>query len=200
MIRYIILLIFLVVWLYILHVTKKAKLSFWHFLWGSAGLFVIIFVGFKDVLTQPMANIVAAVAGIVGKMTGVFEPYYKYGIIFVESAKDSITLKIDFECSGIIEITAFLSLLIFFNVYSRYEKVIIGCIGTVYIIVANALRIILICLIIHFKGVDYYYISHALIGRIFFYILSIILYFYVFTKAQIISQKVGGFGYVDDNK
>lgn len=39
------------------------------------------FVGFKDVLTQPMANIVAAVAGIVGKMTGVFEPYYKYGII-----------------------------------------------------------------------------------------------------------------------
>ena len=82
-------------------------------------MFVIIFVGFKDVLTQPMANIVAAVAGIVGKMTGVFEPYYKYGIIFVESAKDSITLKIDFECSGIIEITAFLSLLIFFNVYSR---------------------------------------------------------------------------------
>ena len=138
MIRYIILLIFLVVWLYILHVTKKAKLPFWHFLWGSAGLFVIIFVGFKDVLTQPMANIVAAVAGIVGKTTGVFEPYYKYGIIFVESAKDSITLKIDFECSGIIEITAFLSLLIFFNVYSRYEKVIIGCIGTVYIIVANA--------------------------------------------------------------
>ena len=105
----------------------------------------------------------------------------------MESAKDSITLKIDFECSGIIEITAFLSLLIFFNVYSRYEKVIIGCIGTVYIIVANALRIILICLIIHFKGVDYYYISHALIGRIFFYILSIILYFYVFTKAQIVS-------------
>ena len=200
MIRYIILLIFLVVWLYILHVTKKAKLQFWHFLWGSAGFFLIIFVGFKDVLTQPMANIVAAVAGIVGKTTGVFEPYYKYGIIFVESAKDSITLKIDFECSGIIEITAFLSLLIFFNVYSRYEKVIIGCIGTVYIIVANALRIILICLIIHFKGVDYYYISHALIGRIFFYILSIILYFYVFTKAQIISQKVGGFGYVDDNK
>ena len=82
MIRYIILLIFLVVWLYILHVTKKAKLPFWHFLWGSAGLFVIIFVGFKDVLTQPMANIVAAVAGIVGKTTGVFEPYYKYGIIF----------------------------------------------------------------------------------------------------------------------
>ena len=122
MIRYIILLIFLVVWLYILHVTKKAKLPFWHFLWGSAGLFVIIFVGFKDVLTQPMANIVAAVAGIVGKMTGVFEPYYKYGIIFVESAKDSITLKIDFECSGIIEITAFLSLLIFFNVYSRYYR------------------------------------------------------------------------------
>ena len=104
--KYIIFLIAIIIWLYILHVTKKAKLPFWHFLWGSAGLFVFVFVGFKDVLTQPMANIVAALAGIIGKMTGVFEPYYKYGIIFVQSAKGSITLKIDFECSGIIEITA----------------------------------------------------------------------------------------------
>ena len=196
--KYIIFLIATIVWLYILHVTKKAKLPFWHFLWGSAGLFVFVFVGFKDVLTQPMANIVAALAGIIGKMTGVFEPYYKYGIIFVQSAKGSITLKIDFECSGIIEITAFLSLLIFFSVYTKYEKIIIGCVGSMYLILANALRITLICFIIHFKGVDYYYISHALIGRIFFYFLSVMLYFYVFTKAQIIRQKVGGFGYVNN--
>ena len=47
MIRYIILLIFLVVWLYILHVTKKAKLPFWHFLWGSAGLFVFVLLALK---------------------------------------------------------------------------------------------------------------------------------------------------------
>ena len=54
--KYIIFLIAIIIWLYILHVTKKAKLPFWHFLWGSAGLFVFVFVGFKDVFTQPMAK------------------------------------------------------------------------------------------------------------------------------------------------
>lgn len=56
MIRYIILLIFLVVWLYILHVTKKAKLPFWHF-YGEVPVVCNHFCqGFKDVLTQPRQN------------------------------------------------------------------------------------------------------------------------------------------------
>ena len=98
--KYIIFLIAIIIWLYILHVTKKAKLPFWHFLWGSAGLFVFVFVGFKDVFTQPMANIVAALAGIIGKMTGVFEPYYKYGIIFVSIINRLFCIVVGFKrCS-----------------------------------------------------------------------------------------------------
>ena len=110
-----------------------------------------------------------------------------------------MTLLIDFECSGIIEIMAFLSLLIFFNVYNWSEKLMIGIGGFCYIMLCNVLRIVMICLAVHFLGMSAYYVFHTFIGRIFFYVLSVYLYFYVFTKPQIVKMKVGNFSYGKNN-
>lgn len=44
-------------------------------------------------------------------------------------------------------------------------------------------------------GNESYYMAHTIVGRLLFYALSIILYFYVFTRAQIRRQRVGEFGY-----
>ena len=43
-----------------------------------------------------------------------FQSYFKYGVIFVNSRAGAISLLIDFECSGILEIMAFVALLAFF--------------------------------------------------------------------------------------
>ncbi|MBR3463926.1 MAG: exosortase family protein XrtG, partial [Clostridiales bacterium] len=99
------------------------------------------------------------------------------------------------ECSGVIEISAFLSLLLFFSVYHIPERIYIGVIGTLYTLVTNALRIVIICFVIHFCGTDYYYFAHTFVGRIVFYILQVVLYFYVFTRPQIKRTKTGGFAY-----
>ncbi len=195
--KYIVAIIAVLVWLYLLRVTDRAKLPFWHYLLGAMGLFILMMVFVRPVLTEPLARAVAAIAGLVGKLTGTFVPYFKYGILFVESNVGAITLQIDFECSGIIEIMAFLALLIFFRVYTVAERVIVAICGVLYIMLANALRIILICEMIHFGGLGLYYISHALIGRLVFYALSVLLYFYVFTKPQIIRMKLGKFSYGD---
>ena len=103
------------------------------------------------------------------------------------------------ECSGIIEIMAFISLLAFFDVYKRPEKIAVGIAGVAGIMLANALRIVLICEIVHFCGVDAYSVAHTFIGRLFFYALTVLLYFYVFTKPHIVSMKVGGFLYGNDS-
>ncbi len=184
-----------VLWLYLLHVLKKSKLNFWHFALGSAGLFIFMMVYLRQVVTQPLARVIAAIAGIPGNLFGIYTAYFKYGIIFVQSAEGAISLMIDFECSGVIEIMAFISLLLFYNVYTRMEKVIVALVGISSLILANAIRITLICVIIHFMGVSAYYVAHAFIGRIVFYAFSVALYFYVFTKPQIIKQRVGGFNY-----
>lgn len=185
----------LLVWLYALRVLTRANLNFWHFIVGSLGLFVFLMVLARPVLTKPLAQGVAAIAGLVGAVTGTFSVYFRYGILFVQAVGGAITLQIDFECSGIIEIIAFLSLLIFFQVYTKWERVFLAITGTAFIMLANALRVVVICEMIHFLGPGVYYIAHTILGRIVFYVLSVLLYFYVFTKPQIIRMKIGKFKY-----
>ncbi|MCI8484140.1 MAG: exosortase family protein XrtG [Lachnospiraceae bacterium] len=198
MIKYIVGLIGLVIWLFILHILNKSKLNFWHFIVGSAGAFILMLVFLQPVLTQPLARIVALLASLPGKIGSMYSAHYKYGVIFVQSAVGAISLKIDFECSGIIEIIAYLSLLIFYRVYTVYERVYVGVLGVIAMVLANALRITVICMIIYFGGIDMYYIAHTFVGRFVFYGLSVMIYFYVFTKPQIIKQKVGSFRYDSD--
>ncbi len=197
MVTYIITIALVLVWCYLLWVTHRAKLQFWHFLIGSMGLFIILMMLVQPVMTEPLARAVAALAGLFGDLTDTFVPYFKYGILFVESAQGAITLQIDFECSGIIEIMAFISLLVFYRVYSISERIVVGVAGILYIMMANALRIIVICEMIHYLGTDVYYMAHTIVGRIVFYAFSIVLYFYVFTKPQIIRMKIGKFNYGD---
>ncbi len=182
-------------WLYALRVLSKAKLEFWRYLCGSVGLFIIMLVSLRNFLTVPLARCIAAMAGLIGNVTNTFVAYLKYGIIYIYTAAGSMTLQIDFECSGIIEIMAFISLLVFFKVYTVYERIIVGVLGTAYIMVCNALRVTLICEAVHFFGTDAYFVAHTFIGRIFFYALTVVLYFYVFTKPHIIRMKVGNFTY-----
>ncbi len=197
MIKYLICAVAALIWWYLLRVTDRAKLDFWHFVLGSAGLFIFLIVLVQPVLTKPLARLVAAVAGLFGSLTHTFAAFFRYGVLFIQSPEGAMTLQIDFECSGIIEILAFLSLLLFFRVYTRNERAVIGLIGTVGIILANVLRIIVICEMIYFLGPNAYYAAHSLVGRFIFYGLSVLLYFYVFTKPQIVSMKVGIFKYGD---
>ena len=69
--------IVLAVWLYILHVLTKGKLLAWKFLWGSLGLFVLMMIYIRPVLTFPLAQGISAIAGVVGQLTGTFTPYFK---------------------------------------------------------------------------------------------------------------------------
>lgn len=198
MIKYIVGAIAMVVWLFVLHVLNKSKLNFWHFIIGSAGAFILMLVFLEPILMQPLARIVALLASLPGKIAGIYSAHYKYGVIFVDSAVGAISLKIDFECSGIIEIIAYLSLLMFYRVYSVYERIYVGVLGVIAMVLANVLRITVICLMIYFFGIDMYYIAHTFVGRLVFYSLSVLIYFYVFTKPQIIKQKVGSFRYDGD--
>lgn len=185
----------IIVWVHLLRILRKSDLFAWRFLAGSLGFFAILTTMLKDVLTMPLSRCVAALASIFGNLFGAYSTFFKYGIIFITTKTGSMTLQIDFECSGIIEIFAFLSLLAFFDLYKPNEKIILGILGFSYIMICNAIRISLICFIVHCFGNSAYYVAHTFIGRIFFYILSVILYFYVFTKPQTIRMKVGQFAY-----
>lgn len=198
MIKYLVGIVVLLAWIGLLSVLNKAKLDFWKYIVGSAGLFIFLMVFVEPLAVKPLARIVALAASVPGKIGGWYQAYFKYSTIFVDSGVGAISLKIDFECSGIIEIIAFVSLIAFYSVYTVSERIWVGILGVIGIVMANALRIVIICLVLYFAGIDMYYVAHTFIGRIVFYSLSVVLYFYVFTKPQIIKQKVGIFRYDSD--
>ncbi len=189
-----------VAWLYVMWVFKRTKLNFQRFVVGSVGVFVFMLLWVQKPITPVLIKLVAYVSGIVGEITGLYDSYYEYSMIFIPRNTAAVSLYVDFECSGVIEIMAFLALLWFFEVYSNKEKVKYSIIGTIYIFFANVLRIFVICLVINIGGNNVFYLAHSIIGRLVFYALTVILYFYVFTKAHIVRQKVGSFSYEEQQK
>lgn len=185
----------LIIWVYFLSVLKRGKLDFWFFITGSVGIFVFMLLLLEPVLTRPITNAVAVVSGLLGNLSGFYKAYVQYGVLFINNKKESISLYIDYECSGIIEMLAFSSMLWFFNVYHLYEKIIVNIVGVLWIFTANVLRIFIICILVYFWGNDIFYFAHTIFGRLVFYGLSVALYFHVFTRPQIIRQKIGSFQY-----
>ena len=49
-----------------------------------------------------------------GDMTGLYEGYFNKNIVFIATGDANLSMYIDYECSGIVEMLAFLSLLWFF--------------------------------------------------------------------------------------
>lgn len=183
------------VWLYLLWVFHRAKLDFFKFLAGSVGLFIFMMLWLQPILTVPLTKLVAATSGLIGEVTGMYDSYFQYSMLFISQPEGSISLYVDYECSGIIEILAFTALLWFFPVYNILEKFVVNIVGILWIFLANILRIFTICTLVYFMGNEIFFFAHTILGRLIFYGLSIALYFYVFTRSQIIRQKVGNFKY-----
>lgn len=188
-------LLLLMVWIYMLTVFKRKKLDFLFFTLGCGGMFTFSFFLLEPIATAPLAKFVCYCTGIVGKMLGAFEAYASYGVLFIENENGPVSLYVDFECAGLVEILVFIALIAFFGAYRWWEKIIVSFLGSVWIIVCNVLRLTIICYVIHWFGNESYYVAHTIVGRIVFYALSILLYFYVFTRKQIRNQKVGDFQY-----
>lgn len=186
-----------IVWAYLLSVLKRGKLDFFRYIIGSLGVFVFSMIYIEPRITEILVQLVTSVSGVFGKLTGVFEAYRDYSILFVENqvTNEAISLYVDYECSGVIEMLVFVALLTFFQVYEVWQRIVIGILGCIAIFFSNVSRIFLICFIIKIGGNRLYYVAHTIIGRLFFYVLAILLYYFVFTYAQIKKQKIGGFNY-----
>lgn len=184
-----------VIWLYILYAVHRARLNFAQFLLGSVGTFVFLMIWVQPLVLLPLSRLVTSITGIIGDWTGAFTVNYSYSFIFISNSGESISMYIDYECSGIIEMMAFVSMLLFYQVYNMWQRVIISAAGCIIILFANVLRILVICAFTHIGGSGVYYIAHTIVGRIVFYAFSVCLYYYVFTYSQIIRQRIGGFRY-----
>lgn len=196
MVKIVLVILLAALWVWLLSIFKRREMSFFFFLVGGVGFFLLTFNILEPVLTAPLARLVCWLTGLVGRITGIFTAYASYAILFIQESKGGpISLYVDFECAGLVENLVFVSLLLFYQAYKWYEKLWIAPVGVLYLMAANILRLTVICIMIHFGGNEIYYLAHTIVGRFLFYLLAILLYFYVFTRRQIRQQKVGEFAY-----
>jgi exosortase family protein XrtG len=186
--------------IYLLRVFSKGKLEFAKFAVGAILVFFTLFFAFEDIMTPILARTVTGFSGVFGDLFGTFSAYPEYSLLFISHKGETISLYVDYECAGFIEITIYIALLSFFPLYKWYEKVWYGIGGVSLLFLINILRIVLICTCVYIFGNSAFYLSHAILGRFLFYTLSMCVYFYVFTRPQIMRQKIGRFSYDTDIK
>lgn len=171
----------LVVWLYGLTICKRAALPTYYFIWGSIGLFFLLFFLSRPYLIWLMVQTVVAGVGVIVDPLQLAQTAAHYGLILINTTNGALSLAIDYECSGVIETIAFWSLLIFYPVYSLRTKVWLGWIGLVFIYFANIARLVLIIVLVHYFGTSIFFFAHTILGRLFFYAFVVYFYYRVFT-------------------
>jgi len=89
---------------------------------------------------------------------------------------------IGIECSAIIEMAAAVGLIGFYPAFSRGRKIITAGIGVAATYVINLFRILLIAGIINSMGTGWVFSAHAVFGRLFFFVGTVVLYWYLLTR------------------
>lgn len=169
------------VWLYGLSVCKRASLPTYYFIWGSVGLFFLMFFLSRPYLIWLMVQGVVAGVGVIVDPLELAQTAANYGLILIDTTSGALSLAIDYECSGVIETIAFWSLLIFYPVYRLRATVFLGILGFGFIYLANVARLVLIVILVHYFGNSIFFFAHTILGRLFFYAFVVYFYYRVFT-------------------
>ena len=184
-----------IIWLYVLYLLKREKLTAFYFIIGSSGLFSFIFLVFKNILSIFFTSVLEFILSMLNNIFSFYQVYPNYNMLFVNNSSGSISLVIDYECCGLIEILVASSIILFFPLFNFSRKLICTIIGFLYIMLANSIRLLVVTYVIYRYGNNFYYTAHSVVGRIVFYILTVIFYFYMLSWQQIKNQRVGRFDY-----
>lgn len=183
-------------WLYVLSVLKRIGWSAAYVVLGVVGTFFIIISLVNNNVISFLMRLNTSGAGVVGMLTGFYTVAPTLGIIHIVSGLSAINLFITYECSALIELAAYIALVLFFPFFKNLQQrlKLLGF-GVIYLLLANMLRLTVTALIIHFLGLPSLIWAHVIVGRLIFYVLTIILYFYVFTRSQVLHIKIGRFDF-----
>ncbi len=176
-------------WVWFLMNLRKNNLHFYFFMLGSIGLFVISMYYFSSVLEGQLTYLVSLLLQVISKWVPIFELFPEYGMINVQHFQETISFFIDYECSGFIETLVFVSLLMFYPLYSVVSKSVYSMIGIFFIMAANAMRITVICGIVKVFGANSFFIAHTLVARVFFFYFDIDPLLYCFYKTAYFESK-----------
>lgn len=178
-------------WVIGLALFTRTKMHFFKFLLGSIGIFLISMIFITPYIESRLSLLISDTLEVIAQLTSYFSVLKEHAIVSFDTPTGIISMFIDYECSGVIEMLVFTSLAIFFPFGKAISKIFLIVGGNFFIFFANILRILMIVFVSKSFGADYFYIAHTLLGRLLFFGLMVLLYYYVFTATHVKHQHVG---------
>jgi len=153
---------------------------------GAFGFILLVLVAavvldWDTTLEAVQAGQVAAMAGVLGidvdlmGATGLAIPNHTGWAVF----------DIGIECSALLEMSAIIGLTIFYPAFSGGRKAWTAAFGTGVTYAINLLRILLIVAIVNAFGTSWVFSAHAVFGRVFFFVGTVALYWYIITRPTV---------------
>jgi len=143
-------------------------------------------LGVEPYLAHSVAYAVHKVAALFNIPTRIFEnaPGALLVLVVVQSVGWTV-LQIGVESSGLLEISVLVSLLCFYPLWSIHRRAGFILVGGMAIWIANILRMLLIVVLLHLVGKEALFFAHTIVGRVVFFFLTIVIFWYLFTNATI---------------
>ncbi len=159
---------------------------------GSVGLaFLLIVAGTRFVplergLEVTTAYAAHAISQALGIPTRVFEAAPGNILVWVVVQEPGWTVvRVDLECSGLLEMSVLSGLLLFYPAWSLWRRLGLTMLGWVATYMANIARVVVIILILHSFGKRSIFVAHTIVGRAVFFALVAGLYWVVFTRGTL---------------
>ncbi|MGE5392050.1 MAG: exosortase family protein XrtG [Deltaproteobacteria bacterium] len=180
----------IVIWAGVTYYLFKNRIWIFYYIWAAVGMTIIAILLLRGspveyAIEQWTGLILHYSLGWIGIKTMVFDKSPGTVLVLLALENSWTCIDIDIECSGLLESCVLLGLLLFFPVGTHRTKATQATIGLVSLYAINLIRLYTVVAIINIWGRDAMYIAHTLIGRLVFFILAVIVYWYLFTRPSL---------------
>ncbi|MFD0769953.1 exosortase family protein XrtG [Bacillus sp. CGMCC 1.60114] len=170
---------------------SRIGLAFFAFLVGSVGFFTVGMIYLLPYIEPAINGANSYIMNQISKILPYFHVTENLSLITIPTKEGIVTMILNYECSGGIELLVFLSLVLFFPFGNIKTKLLSTFGGLSFLFIANIGRLLFIIAITKWFGAPAYYIAHTVLARILFFGLTIYIYYKLFTVVQLRYQQVG---------
>jgi exosortase family protein XrtG len=188
----------IILWAMIAKYLHKNRIWIFYYTWSAVGLTIFAILALRGStleywVEQWIGVILHYVLSLLNIATNVSDKAPGTVLVLLALENSWTCIDIDIECSGLLEACVLMGLLWFFPAYNWLQRIVYTIVGLFSLFIINLVRLGTVVLVINFWGRDSLYIAHNLIGRLVFFGLVIVVYWYLFTRPtlQFIRRKNG---------
>jgi exosortase family protein XrtG len=179
-----------IIWALIGYYLHKHRIWIFYYIWTAVGLTILAILALRSSVVEYAVEqwtglLLHHGLSYLGIKTSIFDKAPGTVLVLLALENSWTCIDIDIECSGLLESCVLLGLLWFFPTFNYRQRIgyTLGGLGALFTI--NLIRLFTIVLVINHGGRDSLYIAHTLIGRLVFFLLVIVVYWYLFTRPSL---------------